>query len=397
MAVKGFVHETAPEAASGRPALPTGLRGPQPVPSPGREDFDSYHSRAGLPVTGDRRGESIASMRQGLSSTPIPPRHLIERVTPPTDASDEDVSNAFVSSGNRSVEELERALAAAGRRSPTDFEAILDWGCGPGRLVLPLLDRYPSVRLTGVDTDAGPIAWLRDKVPRGEFRVVDPLPPTSLADDSFDLVINHSVLTHLDDVAQRSWLAEIVRLLRPGGWFVTSVHGVDVLLDQLGHVDQVERDRWLGQWHAERFVFVADDGFIGSGHHDGYHTTFQDPATVEQLSGYALEPLIVAYRGDLGYQDQLVLRKRSAAEAGRRRSIEPVSSAGQLGHLSVLHEMADDDSRLARIERNLDMSVRALSRLGQQVARLENTVQGGGSLRSVRARLRRWAASIRRP
>lgn len=47
-------------------------------------------------------------------------------------------------------------------------------------------------------------------------------------DGAFDLVYSVSVFTHLDDAAQRSWLAEIRRVLRPGGIFVASTHAPEL-------------------------------------------------------------------------------------------------------------------------------------------------------------------------
>jgi SAM-dependent methyltransferase len=301
----------------------------------------------------------------------LPPRFLIERVARPSDESDEQILAAFTSTGDQSVDELERTVTAAGR-SLTQFERVLDWGCGPGRVVLRLLERYPGLQVAGVDTDQASVDWLRRNASAGDFRHTDPLPPTSFDDESFDLVTNHSVLTHLDELSQRRWLAEIVRLLRPEGWVIASVHGVHALVGELQVVDASTREAWLAAWRAKRFVFVADDAFVGSGHHDGYHTTFQDPATIEMLSDYALEPLVTVYRGDIGYQDQIVLRKRSPTERARRQTIEQVA---HLEEGNVEHALEDGDaSRLSSLERALHLSNTSLNLLGRRVSRLEDVI-----------------------
>lgn len=333
------------------------------------------------------------------SGFPTPPRFLIERVAQPSDDTDEQMAAGFVATGHWSVDELDRTLTAAGC-SLSDVARVLDWGCGPGRVVLRLLERHPHLDVYGIDTDRASVDWLQEHAPAGVFVAVDPEPPTPFDDESFDLVINHSVLTHLDAPAQRAWLAEIARILQPDGWFVTSVHGAHTFADQLQHVDDSVRRTWIAGWGADRFVFEAVDGFIGTGHHDGYHTTFQDPTTIEQLSDYVLEPRVIIYQGDLGYQDQVALRKRSPAERERRRSLEPELAR------PVSSVAATDDTRLAHVERAQYVTKDAVDRLGVRVARLEDRLHMNehrtlasrvpAPVRAATRPLRRWLAS-RRP
>ena len=46
-------------------------------------------------------------------------------------------------------------------------------------------------------------------------------------------------------------------------------------------------------------MLVTDGAFVGSGHHDGYHTTFQEPWTLEGFSDFRFERLQVELRTDL--------------------------------------------------------------------------------------------------
>ena len=201
-----------------------------------------------------------------------------------------------------------------------EFGDVLDWGCGPGRVTLRVLEKYRHLRLTGVDTDAGAIEWLNALGSDATFVTVGTVRRCRSPDAAFDLVVNHSVLTHIDREAQREWLAEIARVLRPNALFVTSVHGVNVLLHTIPHTHHGfdPSNPWFVEWQVERILFVAEDSYIGSSHHDGYHTTFQDPTTVEVLSDFQLEPIVIIYKGDLGFQDQLVLRRRTPDEAACR-------------------------------------------------------------------------------
>lgn len=89
---------------------------------------------------------------------------------------------------------------------------VLDVGCGTGRLLSSLPSRYDRV---GVDISAA----MLDKARAQGLDVVqaggDELP---FPDSSFDLVTTFAVLHHLIDPARvRRTLAEMTRVLRPGG------------------------------------------------------------------------------------------------------------------------------------------------------------------------------------
>jgi hypothetical protein len=175
----------------------------------------------------------------------------------------------------------------------------------------------------------------------------------------------------LDEDAQTKWLAEIARILRVDGIFVTSVHGVHVLLAsaQQLHAPSKLRESWARQWKSRKFVWVEDDSHTGSAHHGGYHTTFQDPSTVEALSGYIFEPLQYTFHGDLGFQDLLVFRKRSPEEILRRS--EFVEASLPVGDLESGARKESSNDELVRVWSMASMS---LTRLGNQIARLEDEV-----------------------
>jgi SAM-dependent methyltransferase len=317
----------------------------------------------------------------------VPPAHLLDRVC--TDNDDRAKAQEFVQSGDRSVEELTRALEGVGRAFMS-FSAVLDWGCGPGRVDLRLLERFPGIDLTGVDPDSGSIEWLSSLPISARFVTIGSQPPLPFGDESFDLVLNHSVLTHIDREAQRSWLAELARVTKEHGVLVCSVHGAYVLgvavqdLRRAGN----DPDRWLTEWGQSRFLFVEDDAHIGSAHHDGYHTTFQDPGTVEPLSSYWFEPLAFNFRGDLGFQDLLVFQKRSGEERTERVALASDPTESRRGPATSpvqwiarhapgyrrQRSRADLTRATADLTRSWQVASVSLSKLGRQVARLENSV-----------------------
>ena len=114
------------------------------------------------------------------------------------------------------VEEVRRVFAfmagAAVRRPGGRF---LDFGCGVGRISRALRLHYEGG--VGVDISARMVELARTHVPRVEFVVNQGPALAGIPDASVDFVWSHIVLQHIPDRFQRGYLAEFMRVLRPGG------------------------------------------------------------------------------------------------------------------------------------------------------------------------------------
>jgi SAM-dependent methyltransferase len=156
---------------------------------------------------------------------PVPPPELIHRVIPgfPGDHG-ELAQRSFHEHAEIALRAVERALAGVGR-SVGDFERLLDFGCGPGRLLRWLARHAGEVELHGTDIDADAIAWLQAHHPQIPTTVNKFRPPLPYPEGSFDLLYSISVITHLEEDAQLDWLAEVRRALAPGGIAFLTVHG----------------------------------------------------------------------------------------------------------------------------------------------------------------------------
>lgn len=97
---------------------------------------------------------------------------------------------------------------------------VLDFGCGTGYGTAGLAE--VATRITGVDIAPEAIAHARQHYRRDnlEFRDIGSIEDTDLpfADDSFDVVVSFQVVEHVHAVDR--YLAEIRRVLRPGGTFL---------------------------------------------------------------------------------------------------------------------------------------------------------------------------------
>ncbi len=107
--------------------------------------------------------------------------------------------------------------------------SILDFGCGCGRLLANFPQFPHRGEIWGSDLDGESIAWNQAHLGHvGQFRANAALPPTAFRDGQFDAIYTISVFTHLPEAVQFAWLAELRRILRPGGILVATVHSRDI-------------------------------------------------------------------------------------------------------------------------------------------------------------------------
>jgi glycosyltransferase involved in cell wall biosynthesis/SAM-dependent methyltransferase len=128
------------------------------------------------------------------------------------------------------------------KHSDVDKIAVLEWGCGPGRIIRHMQELLGdrAGALTGCDYNPETIAWCRDNLPSIAFEENRLMPPLPFADDSFDAIYNFSVFTHLSQAAGQAWAAELMRVLRPGGTLLSTTHG-DNYLYLLTRADELRR------------------------------------------------------------------------------------------------------------------------------------------------------------
>src|SRR6186713_738198 len=111
------------------------------------------------------------------------------------------------------------ATAAGGRRLE-----ILDCGCGTGHN-LGMLRRYG--RAYGIDLTWAGLQYSHEKGERLVARATAAQLP--FADGRFDLVTSFDVLYALEDEVERRAIAEMARVLKPGGTLIANVAALDAL------------------------------------------------------------------------------------------------------------------------------------------------------------------------
>jgi ubiquinone/menaquinone biosynthesis C-methylase UbiE len=96
-------------------------------------------------------------------------------------------------------------------------DPVLDLGCASGRVLRHFVCQQPGLELWGADINARHVEWVRRYL-GSEIKVFQntSLPHLPLQDNYFSLVYAFSVFTHIDSL-ELAWLAELRRVLRPGG------------------------------------------------------------------------------------------------------------------------------------------------------------------------------------
>ncbi|MCU0634174.1 MAG: class I SAM-dependent methyltransferase [Gemmatimonadaceae bacterium] len=132
-----------------------------------------------------------------------------------------DVSE-FFATGEREIADVFSQLEAAGL--VVHPGRALDFGCGVGRLSQALATRFDHV--TGVDIAESMVAKARELNRHGDrveyvANTVDDL--RFLADQSIDFVYSSISLQHVPPPANARYIAEFMRILRPGALAVFQV------------------------------------------------------------------------------------------------------------------------------------------------------------------------------
>src|SRR6266581_8195991 len=120
------------------------------------------------------------------------------------------------------LQEMRQRTVTLARMQPG--EQVLDVGCGTGTLAMEVARRVGRAgRVAGVDPGTQQIARARAKAARRhvpiEFQigVIEQLP---FPDQTFDVVFSTLMIHHLPASLKRQGLAEIARVLKPGGRLV---------------------------------------------------------------------------------------------------------------------------------------------------------------------------------
>lgn len=106
------------------------------------------------------------------------------------------------------------------------YKRILDWGCGPGRIIRHL----PKVIDNGceyyaTDYNKKSIDWCNNHLTDIQFNLNSLAAQLPYVDHFMDVIYGISVFTHLSEPLHYEWYNELYRILKPGGIMFFTTQG----------------------------------------------------------------------------------------------------------------------------------------------------------------------------
>jgi ubiquinone/menaquinone biosynthesis C-methylase UbiE len=103
---------------------------------------------------------------------------------------------------------------------------ILDWGCGPGRIIRHL----PSMIGNGcefyaTDYNEKSIKWCSENIQGIQFNKNTIEAKLPYPDNYFDVIYGISIFTHLSELMHHNWYNELLRVLNKGGILFVTTQG----------------------------------------------------------------------------------------------------------------------------------------------------------------------------
>jgi SAM-dependent methyltransferase len=203
----------------------------------------------------------------------------------------------FLEVGRATCEDIRAALV----RLDVDIGSLatwLDFGCGAGRVARHVAALSFVREIWGIDVDRDAVSWARRHLP-GRYETVSASPPTGLPAGSFDAVCAISVFTHFDESTQRSWLAELHRVMKPGALLIATTNSPSLSSSRPDMTDS-QRETLF----RDGFLFVR-----GGGRDFNEETAFQTNEYLRRTWGAFFGQLIFIDYGVGGYQDLSVWKK----------------------------------------------------------------------------------------
>lgn len=265
---------------------------------------DSRRERIQLLETQIKDVEILVKQMQSIfrleaNIPPPPPKHLQIRVVG-------SYVPGFVESGFTHIyPSLNRALKSVGKEL-NDFQTILDWGCGCGRAIRALATLIPNSKLYGTDIDGEAIEWLKQNYYKyADFIVAPHYPPTIFKDQTFDLIFGISVLTHLPEVMQFQWLAELSRITKPSGYVILTTHGEKHFKGLDASILEIMNKKGFFYYEAgfDYGKSISLPGF--------YQTAFHSHSYIRREWGNYFDIIDILTLGMDNHQDTILMQKRN--------------------------------------------------------------------------------------
>jgi len=240
-------------------------------------------------------GQYITLLQLKEKLPPIPPKALQMRVAG-------GYYPEFFKHGRDMLFDLESILKQQGL-SIFNFDNILDFGCGCGRLLIPAGLLMPPAKLSATDIDEQAIQWLKENYTSyKDIGANGFTPPMKYADGAFDFVYSISVFTHLPEDMQHAWLKELSRIIRPGGHGIFSIQGENFFNHLVNESSRSE---------LKTKGFFYGKGGIADGLPEFYQNALHTHDYVKREWNRYFEVVAIYTKGIANHQDAVLVKRRA--------------------------------------------------------------------------------------
>jgi len=171
---------------------------------------------------------------------------------------------------------------------PVSGDRIVDLGCAAGALT-HFFSQFGAT-VTGIDSEVKAIAKARSLFPDLDFVQAD-VAELPLPDDSFDKAVAGDLVEHLDEPTLRAMLAEVRRVLVPGGALSIYTPNPRHLIERLKARNLIlaQNPTHIGLRTSEELVGILEEsGFVVD--RDGWTASFfRGLRTIERILGPRFE------------------------------------------------------------------------------------------------------------
>jgi SAM-dependent methyltransferase len=239
---------------------------------------------------------------RAVAGLPVPPPLLRVRVT-----GSHSERNAWLASSVTDARLIRELLGRNGAELER-MEAILDFGCGCGRIARHWVD-LDGPAIHGADVSRAATRWCRRNLPFMRTTLIRREPPLPYGDARFDFAYAISVFTHLPEETGRRWFTDLVRVLKPGGLLLFTVHGERFLgeLDEEG-ASRFRRGRSVV---VDRPPVLAGTNQFAAFHPPEYVKRELLPALDVELVEAVYEDPTGAGKTPMPLQDNYLVRRRA--------------------------------------------------------------------------------------
>lgn len=101
---------------------------------------------------------------------------------------------------------------------------VLDWGCGPARILRHMPAFTSKANIYGSDYNENYVSWCNENIENITVKRNKLAPPLLFEDNFFDIIYVISIFTHLSEKMHQKWMQELYRVAKKDAVLFITTH-----------------------------------------------------------------------------------------------------------------------------------------------------------------------------